>query len=59
MNAAAKKAPVRTLMMRTLAGAIVGAASMGLFLTFVGDPFVNMDDPANVIAIVAGMSVLR
>ena len=56
MKGAAKKAPVRTLITRMLAGAIVGAASMGLFLAFVGDPFVNLDDPANVIAIVAGLS---
>lgn len=58
MNAATQKNPVRTLLMRTLAGAVVGAASMGLFLAFVGDPFMDMDDPATALASVAGVIYL-
>jgi hypothetical protein len=56
MNAAAKTNPVRTIILRMLAGAFVGAVSTGLFLAFVGDPFMDLDDPANVIAMVAGLS---
>ena len=56
MNAAAKTNPVRTIILRMLAGAVVGAISTGLFLAFVGDPFMDLDDPANVIAMVAGLS---
>ena len=54
MNAAVQKKPVRTLIMRMLAGAVVGAATMGLFLTFVGDPFADLKDPATMAAIAAG-----
>jgi hypothetical protein len=55
MSASVQKNPMRTMLMRMLAGAIVGAAAMGLFLAFVGDPFLDMDDPAMVLASVAGV----
>ena len=56
MNAAAKTNPVRVLILRTLAGAVVGAATTGLFLAFVGDPLLDLGDPTNLLAIVAGLS---
>ena len=55
MTAGAQKNPVRTMLVRMLAGAIVGAAGMGLFLAFVGDPMLDMDDPGVVLASVAGV----
>lgn len=58
MNAATQKNPVRTMLMRMLAGAVVGAAGMGLFLTFVAKPHLELGDPSNMIAIVAGVSYL-
>ena len=56
MNAVAKANPVRVLILRMVAGAIVGATTTGLFLAFVGDPFLDLGDPTNLLAIVAGLS---
>ena len=58
MNASVQKNPMRTMLMRMLAGAVVGAAGMGLFLAFVGDPFLDMEDPATVLASVTGVIYL-
>jgi hypothetical protein len=56
MNAAAKTNPTRVLILRMVAGAVVGAATTGLFLAFVGDPFLDLGDPTNLLAIVAGLT---
>lgn len=58
MNASVQKNPVRTMVLRMLAGAVVGAAAMGLFLAFVGDPLLEMDDPAVALASITGVIYL-
>ena len=55
MSGSAQKNPIRTLLLRMFAGAVVGAAGMGLFLAFVGDPLLEMDDPAVALASIAGV----
>ena len=58
MNAATQKSQLRKIVMRTFAGAIVGAVGMALFLNFVAEPHLDLGDPTNMIAVVAGVSYL-
>ena len=55
MNASARKNPVRTTVLRMLAGAVVGASATFLFLGFVVEPHVQLKNPENLIAIGAGL----
>lgn len=55
MNASAQRNPKRTLVLRMLAGAVVGATVSMAFLTLVVDPHINLKTPENLIAIGAGL----
>ena len=55
MNASAKKNPTRTMILRMLWGAVVGATAMLLLLAFVVDPHVQLKDGESLIAIAAGV----
>lgn len=56
MNATAQKDKMRVMLWRMLGGAIVGAAGTGLFIAFVGEPHMDLDDPGVLLAIVSGLS---
>ena len=56
MSVMAEKDKVRVMLLRMAAGAIVGAAGTGLFLVFVGEPNLDLDDPGVMLAIVSGLS---
>ena len=55
MNARTEKNKTRTMVLRMLAGAIVGAAGAALFLQIVGERHMKLADPAAVLAMVAGL----
>ena len=56
MSAVVQKNPVKRLIVQLIVGAIVGGASVGLFLTYVGRVFADLDDMSTVIAMAAGVS---
>jgi hypothetical protein len=56
MNATAQKDKMRVMLWRMLGGAVVGAAGTGLFIAFVGEPHMDLDDPGVLIAVVSGLS---
>ena len=53
---APEKKKLQTVLIRMLVGAICGALAIGLFINFVGKPFMDLKDPATAIAIIAGVS---
>jgi len=55
---APEKKKVQTVAIRMLVGAIFGAVAIGLFIRFVGKPFMDMKDPATAIAVMAGVSYM-
>lgn len=55
MTVAVEKNGVRTQLLRAAAGAVVGAAGALLFMEFVAEGRMALDDPAVVLAIVAGL----
>ena len=55
MNAKVEKNSTRTMLGRLLAGAVVGAGATALFLALVGEPHMDLDDPAVMLAIVTGL----
>ena len=55
MNASAQKNPTRTMVLRMLLGAVVGASATLLFLAFVVEPYIQLDSGENLIAISAGV----
>ncbi len=55
MTTSAQKNPARTMIVRMLLGAVVGASVTLLFLNFVVDPFIQLETGENLIAIAAGI----
>jgi hypothetical protein len=55
MNAAVQKNKVRTAAQRMLAGAVVGGIATFLFLEFVGERFMDLDDGAVMLTVMAGL----
>jgi hypothetical protein len=55
MNSAIDRTKVRTMIMRTVSGAVVGAAVTGMFLVFVID-LPDFSDTSRLVAVVAGLS---
>jgi len=56
MNTTVEGDKLRTMLWRMLGGAVVGAAGTGLFIAFVGEPHMDLDDPGTLLAIVSGLS---
>ena len=56
MNATAERDKLRVMLWRMVGGAVVGAVGTGLFLAFVGEPNMDLDDPGIMLAIVSGLS---
>ena len=56
MSVTAEKDKVRLMLWRMVCGAIVGAVGTGLFLVFVGEPNMDLEDPGIMLAIVSGLS---
>ena len=56
MSAMVERNKLRVMLWRMLGGAIVGAAGTGLFIAFVGEPHMKLDDPGVLLAVVSGLS---
>jgi len=57
MNATVEKKKIHTMLWRMIGGAVFGAAMTGLFLLIL-QPRMDIDDPSQMIAIIAGISYL-
>ena len=55
MNSAIDKTKVRTMILRMVSGAVVGAAVTGLFLTFVTD-LPDFSETSRLVAVIAGLT---
>ena len=55
MNPAHQNDPTRNMIVRMIVGAVVGASVTLLFLAFVVEAWLRLDDPAAMIAIGAGL----
>lgn len=56
MSGVTEQNKLRVLIWRMLGGAVVGATGTGLFIAFVSEPHMDLDNPANLVATVAGVS---
>jgi MFS family permease len=58
MPASVEKNKMRTFTVRMLGGAIFGAAVTGLFLSYFGDPLLDLKDGGTMLAVTAGLIYL-
>lgn len=58
MSGVTEQNKMRVMIWRMLGGAVVGAIGTGLFIAFVGKPHMDLENPANMLAIVAGVSYI-